>query len=164
MLRPMNEFPIVAVLENIRSMGNVGSMFRSADGAGLARILISGFTAHPPRDEISKTALGADEYVPWEYWSRPVDAVTALRQQGYRVIALERTAGSVELDALLTTDPVAGPVAFVVGHEIRGISDAVLGACHQIAHLPMLGRKESLNVAVAFGLAAYTIRRHYRRP
>lgn len=151
---------IVAVLENIRSMGNVGSMFRSADGAGVGRILITGFTAHPPRVEITKTALGAEEHVAWEYWSRAPEAIDALRQQGYRIVGVEKTDDSVEIEDLLRTRPVIGPIAFVVGHEITGLSEAVLDCCDEIAHLPMLGHKESLNVAVAFGLAAYTLRRH----
>jgi 23S rRNA (guanosine2251-2'-O)-methyltransferase len=154
---------IVGILENVRSMGNVGSMFRSADGAGLARLLLSGFTAHPPRVQISKTALGAEEHVAWEYWSRALDAVGALRQQGFRIIGLEKTDDSLELELLLDRDPLEGPVAFVVGHEVEGVSSAVLRACDQIAHLPMLGHKDSLNVAVAFGLAAYTLRRRHGR-
>ncbi len=155
---------IVAILENIRSMGNVGSMFRSADGAGVGRLLITGFTAHPPRTEISRTALGAEEHVGWEYWSRAADAVAALRQQGYRVIGMELTTDSSELERLLEQRPLQGPVAFVVGHEITGISAEVLAVCDDVAHLPMLGHKDSLNVAVAFGLTAYTLRRHRSDP
>jgi tRNA G18 (ribose-2'-O)-methylase SpoU len=154
---------IVAVLENIRSMGNVGSMFRSADGAGVERILITGFTAHPPREEIAKTALGAEEHVAWEYWSRAPEAIDALRQQGYRIVGLEKTDSSVEIEELLATRPLSGPIAFVVGHEITGLSEAVLECCDEVAHLPMLGHKDSLNVAVAFGLAAYTLSRHRRQ-
>lgn len=155
---------IVAVLENIRSMGNVGSMFRSADGAGLDRILITGFTAHPPRVEITKTALGAEEHVAWEYWSRAVDAIDALRQQGYRILGLERTDASREIETLFIDQPIESPIAFVVGHEITGLSTPVLELCDEIAHLPMHGHKDSLNVAVAFGLAAYTLSRHRGRP
>jgi tRNA G18 (ribose-2'-O)-methylase SpoU len=162
MPRPHQQ-PIVAVLENVRSMGNVGSMFRSADGAGLDRLIITGFTAHPPREGIKKTALGAEEHVPWEYWSRAVDALDALRQRGYRVLGLEKTDSSVELEGLLSGDPITGPIAFAVGHEITGLSEEVLAGCDQVAHLPMLGHKDSLNVAVAFGLAAYTLRRHCGR-
>ena len=154
---------IVAVLENIRSMGNVGSMFRSADGAGVERLLITGFTAHPPRVEISKTALGADEHVTWEYWSRAADAIDALRQQGYRILGLEKTDDSLEIEELLDELPIEGPIAFVVGHEITGLSASVLAACDQVTHLPMRGHKDSLNVAVAFGLAAYTLRRRRGR-
>jgi tRNA G18 (ribose-2'-O)-methylase SpoU len=158
-MNPPDPQSIVAVLENVRSMGNVGSMFRSADGAGLDRLILTGFTAHPPREGIAKTALGAEEHVAWEYWSRATEAVAGLRQQGYRIIGLEKTRDSVEIEVLLDRMPIDGPVAFVVGHEINGLSDAVLGACDQVAHLPMRGHKDSLNVAVAFGLAAYTLRR-----
>lgn len=154
---------LVAVLENIRSMGNVGSMFRSADGAGVSRLLITGFTAHPPREQITKTALGAEEHVRWEYWSRAVDAVSALHQQGFRVIGLERVPGSTELTRLLDRRPPEGRVAFVVGHETEGISGPVLAACDEVGHLPMRGHKDSLNVAVAFGLAAYAISDRQRR-
>jgi tRNA G18 (ribose-2'-O)-methylase SpoU len=144
-------------------MGNVGSMFRSADGAGVDRLLITGFTAHPPRAEITKTALGAEEHVPWEYWSRAADAVDALRQQGFRILGLERTKASREIEELLGDRPLRGPIAFVVGHEITGLSEATLDLCDEVAHLPMRGHKESLNVAVAFGLAAYTLSRHRGR-
>jgi tRNA G18 (ribose-2'-O)-methylase SpoU len=138
-------------------MGNVGSMFRSADGAGIDRLIITGFTAHPPRAEISKTALGAEEHVPWEYWSRAADAVDALRQQGYRILGLEKTGDSIEIEQLLDKYPARGPIAFAVGHEITGLSDELLESCDQVAHLPMRGHKDSLNVAVAFGLAAYAL-------
>ena len=154
-----DSYSIVAVLENIRSMGNVGSMFRSADGAGLDRLVITGFTAHPPRAEITKTALGAEEHVAWEYWSRAADALDALRQQGFRIIGLDLTESSVEIEELLDRRPLTGPVAFVVGHEITGLSDSVLECCDEVAHIQMRGHKVSLNVAVAFGLAAYTLRR-----
>ena len=99
----------------------------------------------------------------WEYWSRAPEAIDALRQQGYRIVGLEKTDASVEIEQLLETSPVEGSIAFVVGHEINGLSDAVLECCDEIAHLPMLGHKDSLNVAVAFGLAAYTLRRHLGR-
>lgn len=147
--------PIVGVLENVRSLWNVGSIFRSADGAGLDHLVLCGFTAHPPRKEISKTALGAEEHVRWEYWSKAAQACEALRREGYQVLALETGPASVALDEI----ELCAPVAFVVGHEIEGVSEAARMACDATARLPMFGRKESLNVAVAFGVAAYTLRR-----
>ena len=149
-LRP----PLVAVLENIRSMGNVGSIFRSADGAGVDRLLLCGFTPHPPRKEIDKTALGATDVIPWEYWTRAADACRWLRAQGYRVVGLERNGES----SSLASHPVTGPTAFVVGHEVEGIQTSTLEHCHEVRHIPMAGTKESLNVAVAFGIAAYALR------
>lgn len=147
--------PIVGVLENVRSLWNVGSMFRSADGAGLQRLVLCGFTAHPPRKEISKTALGAEEHVAWEYWSQAAEACESLRDQGFQVLALETGPTSVPLERIA----IRSPVAFVVGHELTGVSEAARLACDATVHLPMYGSKQSLNVAVAFGIAAYTLRR-----
>lgn len=154
--RPRPPLPaVVGVIENVRSLWNVGSMFRSADGAGVHRLVLCGFTAHPPRDEISKTALGAERVVPWEYWSKAAEACASLRDDGFQVIALERAPASVDLD----TVELHAPVALVVGHEIEGVSEATRMACDLTAHIPMFGTKQSLNVAVAFGVAAYTLRR-----
>lgn len=153
-IRPNPSPPTVAVLENVRSMGNVGSMFRSADGAGVGRLLLCGFTPHPPRKEIEKTALGATDSVPWEYWTRAADACLWLRAQGYRVVGLERTGTSRPLAGFAPE----GPTAFVVGHEVDGIQDTTLEQCDEIRHIPMAGEKASLNVAVAFGIAAYALR------
>ena len=151
---PSASAPLVGVLENVRSMWNVGSIFRSADGAGVERLILCGFTAHPPRKEISKTALGAEDAVPWEYWTRAAEACGKLRQDGYRVIALETGPASIPLDEV----PVDGPLAFVVGHETEGVAEDTRMACDLTARLPMRGTKLSLNVAVAFALAAYHLR------
>lgn len=146
--------PLVGLLENVRSLWNVGSIFRSADGAGVGRLLLCGFTGHPPRAEITKTALGAEEAVDWEYWASPVEAARALREQGYRLLALEQAPGAVALSAV----ELEGPTAFVVGHEITGVSEELLAECDGAFAIPMAGVKESLNVAVAFGIAAYGLR------
>lgn len=146
---------VVGVVENVRSLWNVGSIFRTADGAGVHRLVLCGFTAHPPRDEIAKTALGADRVVPWEYWSKAVEACESLRDEGYQLVALETGPASVPLEEL----DLRPPVAFVVGHEVDGVSEATRMACDATAHLPMFGAKQSLNVAVAFGVAAYDVRR-----
>ena len=145
--------PLVAVLENIRSMGNVGSMFRTADAMCIERILLCGFTAHPPRQEIEKTALGTTESVPWEYWTHAAKALLWLRAEGYRVFALESCSGAVPLSEVR----VSGPSALVVGHETAGIAAATLELCDQIVAIPMYGLKDSLNVAVAFGIAAHSL-------
>lgn len=146
---------IVAVVENVRSLWNVGSMFRSADGAGLARILLCGFTPHPPRKEITKTALGAEERVDWEFWSSAAQACEHLRELGYQIVALETGPGSQDLEEV----ELRPPVAFVVGNEVEGIRESTLRVCDAHASLPMHGHKASLNVAVAFGIAAYSLRR-----
>jgi 23S rRNA (guanosine2251-2'-O)-methyltransferase len=147
--------PVCAILENIRSLWNVGSMFRSADAARLQGLHLCGYTPHPPREEIDKTALGAVDHVPWQYWTTAADACDWLRARGYRLLALEHTDRSVDIDAV----PLGPRVAFVVGNEVMGVSDTVLARCDAAMDIPMYGHKESLNVAVAFGVAAYTLRR-----
>jgi tRNA G18 (ribose-2'-O)-methylase SpoU len=152
-LRQAERRPLIAVLENIRSMGNVGSMFRTADAMALQRILLCGFTAHPPRAEIEKTALGTTESVPWEYWTHAPQAVRWLRAEGYRILALERCAGARTLNEIRLSEPTA----LVVGHETDGISPATLALCDEMVAIAMHGLKDSLNVAVAFGIAAHAL-------
>ena len=145
--------PLVAVLENIRSLWNVGSVFRSADAVRLEQIHLCGFTGHPPRPEIEKTALGATETVPWSYWSRSTDALGYLRESGYQILALELTTRSRPLDEI----DLRSPVALVVGNELGGVSDEALALCDAAMEIPMDGVKESLNVSVAFGVAAFAL-------
>lgn len=146
---------LVAVVDNVRSMHNVGAIFRAADGAGVGGLVLCGITACPPRNEIRKAALGADESVPWQYIKESLWAVHELRRQGYFIVALERTDASQSLyDAELPA-----PLALIVGHEFHGIAAEVLAEADAVVHLPMLGTKASLNVSVAFGIALYEIRR-----
>jgi tRNA G18 (ribose-2'-O)-methylase SpoU len=142
---------LVGLLDNVRSLWNVGSIFRSADGAGFGRLYLTGITGRPPRPEIAKTALGAEEVVAWEYQPDPLVAATRLRQAGFRLLALETGPGSVSWHQV---DP-HGPLCLMVGHEVAGLSPALCELADQRASLPMRGVKESLNVAVAFGIAAY---------
>lgn len=143
----------VALLENIRSLWNVGSMFRTADGAGIGRLILTGITGRPPRAEITKTALGAEEIVPWEYVADPEEAVARLKAAGYRILALENEPAAVPLERAAA----AGRLCLVLGHEVAGISPVLLAAADQVIDLPMRGAKSSLNVAVAFGIAAYAL-------
>lgn len=145
----------VAVLDNIRSLHNVGSIFRSADGAGVGKLYLCGMTAAPPRPEIRKAALGAEEIVPWEYFAQTALALQALREKGYHLVALENTPASQDY----RTAPLLFPLALVIGHEYEGIAPEILAQCETAISLPMRGRKTSLNVAVAFGIAAYEIAR-----
>ena len=149
--------PVVAIMDNIRSMFNVGSILRTADGAWLEEIIISGYTACPPRKEIAKTALGAEYSVPWRYIPNAVDAIKALKLRGYTIIALEHTTRSqsyteVEYDF---------PVAFVVGNEGVGVQDEIIQECDFAVELPQNGMKSSMNVAVAFGIMLYELRRQW---
>lgn len=150
----MPRHPVIGVLENVRSLYNVGSCFRTADAMLLARLVLTGFTPVPPRKEIAKTALGATETVPWQYYTDPVEAVRALKAEGYRVHALEITDGGQRLDTLPAFE---APIAFVAGNEITGVGGATLAECDGAVEIPMFGAKHSLNVAVAFGITAWEL-------
>jgi len=143
----------VVVCHNIRSAYNIGSVFRTADGAGTAKIYLTGYTPAPPHSGISKTALGAEKVVAWEKISRIDTALKRLKKEKYKIIALEQSQKSVSLDSFKSK----GNVALILGNEVRGLNPAVLQKCDKIIEIPMRGEKESLNVSVAFGIAAYTI-------
>ena len=148
----MPPHPIVVVAHDIRSAHNVGSVFRTADSAGLAGVVLTGFTPTPEHRGVVKTALGAQDAVPWHHTDDVHDALAALRAEGYTVAALERTPGAV----LPSGVPAAAfPLALVLGNEVAGVPPDVLEAADCVVGLPQYGVKESLNVSVAFGVAAY---------
>lgn len=149
--------PVYGMLDNVRSAWNVGSMFRTADGAGLAGLYLCGLTATPPRPDLEKTALGASATVPWDYWEDTVAAIRAVQARGLQVVALERTSQAEPYDAFR----YRFPLCFLVGHEVRGVAPAVLAACDAVVAIPMHGGKDSLNVAVCFGIMAYEARRQW---
>jgi tRNA G18 (ribose-2'-O)-methylase SpoU len=144
--------PVIGVLENVRSLYNVGSCFRTADAMLLERLVLTGYTPSPPRQEIFKTALGATETVPWQHERDAVAAVESLRASGVTVCALEITESSLSIE---TIGELPYPLAFIVGNEISGVSQDVLDRCDHAVGIPMFGVKHSLNVAVAFGIAAW---------
>lgn len=144
--------PLVIVVDNVRSLYNVGSIFRSCDGALVEKLYLCGFSPYPPRKEISKTALSAEETVPWEFVYDVRDALQRLKEQGWRIAALEHTTGSVSCFDLT---PELFPLAVVVGNEIAGISDEALAFCDMAIEIPMYGAKQSLNVAVATGIICF---------
>lgn len=146
---------LVGVLENIRSLHNVGALFRTADGAGFGGLALCGITGCPPRNEIRKTALGAEEFVAWRYENSALEAISSLKAAGYFVLALEKTDKSVLLEEVACETPLA----LVVGNEYYGVSEEALAAADAVGHIPMFGQKISLNVSVAFGVAAYEIRK-----
>ncbi len=147
-------FPIIVLLDNIRSLYNVGSIFRTADGARVSGLILTGFTPHPPRKEIDKTALGATATVPWEYVRDPLEAIRRLKGEGVRICALEQTDASVAYDAL-TSDSF--PLCLVVGNEITGVSKGILNVADVAIEIPMFGTKQSLNAAVAFGITVFEL-------
>ncbi len=151
-LSKMDRFPIFVILDDIRSLYNVGSMFRTADGARVSRMILTGFTPSPPRKEIEKTALGATATVPWEYVRDPLEAVASLKRDGVRICVVEHTDRSRPCETLGAGD---FPICLVVGNEIRGIRREIIEAADMAVDIPMYGMKQSLNAAVAFGIAVF---------
>jgi len=149
--------PVYALLDNIRSAWNVGSIFRTADAAGLAGLYLCGMTATPPRADLEKTALGATRSVPWDYWEDAAAAARAVKARGIPLVVLEQVPGALPWDAC----DYPFPHCFVVGHEVRGVGPAVLELADAVVDIPMAGIKQSLNVAVSFGVMAYEVRRRW---
>ncbi len=141
------------LLDDVRSRHNVGSIFRTADAFGLEGITLCGFTPLPPHREIEKTALGATLSVPWTHVPRTIDAIIALKQEGYRVIAVEQTLGAVPLATWLPGPDE--PLALIFGNELNGVSGEVIDACDQCLMVPQSGTKHSLNVSVCAGVVLW---------
>ncbi|HTQ56051.1 MAG TPA: RNA methyltransferase [Bryobacteraceae bacterium] len=151
--------PVSILLDNVRSMYNVGAFFRTADAAGIQKLYLGGITGHPPKNAISKTALGAEERAPWEYAWDPLPFLEALRARGYEIAAIETTIHAVDL---FDWQP-RFPVCLVFGHEVDGIRPEVAALCDTHVRIPMLGVKHSLNVATAGGVVVYELLRKYRQ-
>jgi 23S rRNA (guanosine2251-2'-O)-methyltransferase len=151
----MSRKSIYLILDNIRSRENVGSIFRTADAAGVAKIYLCGITPQPPHSKIAKASLGAENFVPYEYIRNTWRIVTKLKKSGITVIALEQARDSVDVFKLRTMNHE--PLALVVGNEVNGISSKILKHCDKKVFIPMHGRKESLNVSVATGVALYQL-------
>ncbi|MBI3331919.1 RNA methyltransferase [Candidatus Peregrinibacteria bacterium] len=139
---------------NVRSLWNVGSFFRTADACAVEKIYLARYTGTPPRKEITKTALGAEETIQWEKSEDHMHTLKALKKQGWRIVALELTPDAIELQDY---DPPQ-KICLIVGHELSGVPEDILSVCDAVIKIPMLGKKESLNVAVAAGIALYHIR------
>lgn len=147
----LRRLPLLVLVDNLRSMWNVGSIFRTADACGVRQIMLTGISPCPPRAEISKTALGAEEAVAWSYHADAVEALREARRRGYRPVALENSDTAVPVDDLAWAERVC----LVIGNEVAGVSSALLELCDAQVRIPMLGVKNTLNVAVAFGIAAH---------
>ena len=146
--------PLVVVMDNIRSMHNVGSVFRTSDAFLISGICLCGFTPQPPHRDIHKTALGATESVDWVYYENTFDAVTALKKQGYKVFAIEQTQGSISLEQF-RANVNNETLAFVFGNEVEGVSDEVLAICDGAIEIPQYGMKHSLNISVAAAIVLW---------
>jgi 23S rRNA (guanosine2251-2'-O)-methyltransferase len=153
-----SSLPVAVLLDNVRSMYNVGSFFRTADGVNLEKLYLCGITAHPPKKAISKTALGAEETVPWEHDWDVVHAAQQARNSGYQLVAIETNPDAVDLFEWQPQFPLC--VAF--GHEVDGLHRDVLKLADVHVRIPMHGKKGSLNVATAAGVVLYELLRKYR--
>ncbi len=143
------KWPICLVLDNIRSMNNVGSMFRTSDAFLVKTMYLCGITACPPHRDITKTAIGAENSVHWEYHKNTMDVIQQLKSEGYFIYAIEQAIGSVSLKDIEYPNQ---PIAFVMGNEIDGVQQEVIDNCHACLEIPQLGTKHSFNVAVTCGM------------
>jgi len=146
--------PLVVVMDNIRSMHNVGSVFRTSDAFLISGICLCGFTPQPPHRDIHKTSLGATESVDWLYYENTADAVLALKEQGYKVYAIEQTQGSISLEQF-RANVNNETLAFVFGNEVEGVSEEVLAICDGAIEIPQYGMKHSLNISVAAAIVLW---------
>ena len=147
--------PVIAVLENIRSAYNVGSVFRTADAFLLEAIYITGYTCIPPHKEIKKTALGAEETVDWKHFTNASEAIISLKQNGYKVYAVEQAINSISLEKLAAA--ADEKLAFIFGNEVTGVEQSTIEQCDGCIEIPQLGMKHSLNIATAAGVVLWEI-------
>ena len=152
-----NKKQIVVLLHNIRSVYNVGSIFRTADALGVEKIYLSGYTPTPtdkfnrPRKDIAKVALGAEKNIKWDYSKNPIKIIEKFKKEKFQIIGLEQSKKSVDYKKI----KIKTPSLFIVGNEVGGIDQKILDICDMVAEIPMQGQKESLNVSVAFGVGLF---------
>lgn len=152
-LATVERFPIYSLLDNVRSLYNVGSIFRTADAVRLAKLYLSGITGYPPRKEIDKTALGAVETVPWEYREDPLSLLQQFKNKKIQIVSLEHTTDSKPYRDV----NYHFPVCLVLGNEVFGIRDEIIELSDIAVDIPMFGSKQSLNVTIAYGVVIYHI-------
>ena len=143
----------ILLLNNIRSILNVGALFRTCDGAGFEKIVLTGFTPTPPRKEISKTAIWAENFVAWEYYKDPLEYIKNLQSEGYQIFVLEQTPGSIDFH--LISELKHENICLILGNEIEGVQKEIIDISDYCVEIPMLGQKQSLNVATAAGICMY---------
>jgi tRNA G18 (ribose-2'-O)-methylase SpoU len=151
--------PVIAVLENVRSAYNVGSVFRTADAFLIESVFITGYTARPPHKEIAKTALGAEDSVNWKYFQTTRDAMEHLKKSGYAVYAVEQVAGSISLEDISALP--AAKIAFIFGNEVTGVEQEIIALCDGCVEIPQFGMKHSLNISVAAGIVLWEAVRYF---
>lgn len=154
--RKSKKFPVCVLLDNIRSMHNVGSIFRTSDALNVEKLLLCGITGTPPHREIHKTALGAEESMEWEYYKEATEALLAYKRQGYCILALEQTENSLDI---MHFTPPEQPLLLILGNEVEGVSDALLQHCDEVLEIPQFGTKHSFNVSVTGAIALWELLR-----
>lgn len=147
--------PIIVVLDNVRSLNNIGSVFRTADGFRIEKIILCGISTTPPHRDIYKTALGAEESVNWEYYDDTLDAVASLRKAGCYIAAVEQVEDSISLEQF--TPPTDASLALIFGHEIKGVQQEVINSCDASIEIPQYGTKHSFNVSISAGIVLWEI-------
>jgi 23S rRNA (guanosine2251-2'-O)-methyltransferase len=153
------KIPLVIVLDNIRSMNNIGSVFRTADAFLVSKVYLCGITATPPHKDIHRTALGATESVEWEYMENTLDALEKIRADGYLIFAVEQAENSLKLGKFNPSEKQKFAVVF--GHEIRGVNQQVVNACDGVLEVPQFGTKHSLNISVCAGIVIWEMARNF---
>lgn len=149
-----DKLPFVVVLDNVRSLNNIGSVFRSSDAFLIEKIYLCGITATPPHADIHKTALGAEDSVEWRYFENTLDAVDNLQNEGYMVYAIEQVKGSISLEELKLDNNKK--YAVVLGNEVKGVEQDVVDRCNGCIEIPQFGTKHSLNVSVTAGIVIWS--------
>ncbi|MCF8225650.1 MAG: RNA methyltransferase [Bacteroidales bacterium] len=148
-----SKIPVVVVLDNVRSMNNIGSVFRTSDAFRVEEVLLCGITAVPPNKEIHKTALGATESVDWEYFENTTEAINRLKNEGTLVCSVEQTEGAILLNDLKVE--AGKKYALVFGHEVRGVDQGIVDASDCCIEIPQYGTKHSLNISVSAGIVIW---------
>lgn len=149
------KLPVAVVLDNVRSMHNIGSIFRTADGFAVEKMCLCGITARPPHREIEKTALGATQSINWEYFDNPVEAVDQLRSDGYRIVAVEQAENSTMLQDFAVVK--GEKYALVFGNEVNGVSEEVMEKIDACIEIPQFGTKHSFNIVVSAGIVLWDL-------
>jgi len=151
--KQQEKLPVTLVLDNIRSMHNIGSIFRTADGFAVEQIILCGISGQPPHREIEKTALGATQSVNWKYYKSTTDAIADLRSESYQIIAMEQAEGSIKLNEFLP-EP-SKKYALILGNEVFGVSDEAMKEIDACIEIPQFGTKHSFNVVVSAGIVLW---------
>jgi 23S rRNA (guanosine2251-2'-O)-methyltransferase len=151
--KEQDKLPVVVILDNVRSMNNVGSAFRTADGFAIEKIILCGITAQPPHREIEKTAIGATQSVAWVHFDETLDAISTLRKDGYEIIAIEQAVDSIMLNTFKPDQ--TKKYALIFGNEVNGVSDEVMAEIDKCIEIPQFGTKHSFNIVISAGIVLW---------